>query len=226
MTKTHKEDHLPSWEVARDGELALAMRPEAADEDYNAAWEEFTRRHVGHVMRFIEQRARDLGADVCEDLMSETELRIMNGVTRFEDRGPGSLRSWSFAVAENVIRDFRRGRLRAVSPHLAGAAELVSFEEVEERYSQGLAAGSNDDHDAITTPYPEKEPRPSARAVALGEAFDSLTATDQAIVWLRVVHEESDAEIAAITRTPRDHVRKMLYKAVKKLKKRFTRALA
>jgi len=56
---------------------------------------------------------------LAEDAVQETFLRASHAADRF-DPALGSLRTWLFAIARNVVIDI--GRARAVRPRLADAA--------------------------------------------------------------------------------------------------------
>lgn len=229
MTDTGCDDGGDGGEGGRtlsDAALAQGMRSDANEASYRIAWREFDLRHLPHVKGFIEARARDFGADVCDDLLSVALGSIQKGIDKYVDRGPGKLRSWCIKIADRVVKDLCRGRLYDVQGGLPDATELVSFDEIEERYGAGLVAGDKVDYGAIVIPDGEGDPRvASERARLLWEAFESLTDVDQTIIWCKMVQGDSDASVAEITGKPEDHVRKVREKAVKKLRKRFDRLL-
>ena len=216
-----------AWAEVDDAALARAMRPSADDQTYAAAWREFESRHLGHIKAFIDGRGRELGFDGCDELLQLTMLRIQEKVEQFVPRGPRSFRSWCFKIAENLLGDAWRGRLPLIYDAAPGAPVLVPFDEIAERYAEDLVTGEGDEAKAITVAIPDTELLPrSERDQALWEAFDSLTEVDRAVLWCRIVHDDSDERVAEIVGKPADHVRKILYKAVKKLGREFEKRLA
>lgn len=209
-----------------DAALAKGMRSDADDASYQIAWREFERRHLPQLKGFIENRARDSGADVCGDLLSVALRRIQKGIDGYVDQGPGKFRSWFTKIADRVVKDLWRGRLHDVQSGSPDAVELVSFDEIQERYGAGRIARDEPDYAAIVVPSGEGDPRiVSERAVGLWEAFESLSDVDQAVIWCKMVQGDSDAYVAEITGKHVDHIRKIREKAVKRLRKRFDRLL-
>jgi RNA polymerase sigma factor (sigma-70 family) len=229
MTDTGRDDEGEGGEdgsILSDAALARGMRSDADDAPYRVAWREFDRRHLPHVKRFIEARAHDSGADVCDDLLSVALERIQRGIDEYADQGPGKLRSWCIKIADRVVKDLWRGRLYHAQDGSPEATELVSFDEIEERYGVGLVVRDEADYAAVVVPAGEGDRRVvSERAQVLWEAFELLSDIDQAVIWCKMVQGDSDAYVAEITGKPVDHVRKIREKAVKKLRKRFDRLL-
>ena len=228
MTETGRNDGGDGGEGRdlSDAALAQGMRSDADEATYDVAWREFDRRHLPMLKGFIEARSRDSGLDVCDDVLSEAVQRIQKGIDTYVDRGPGKLVSWCIKIADRVVHDLWRGRLHDLQDGSSDATELVSFEEIEERYGAGVVVGDEADYSAIVFPTGEGDSRMvSERAGLLWEAFASLNDIDQAVIWCKMVHGDSDAYVAEITNKPVDHVRKIRDKAVKKLRKRFERLL-
>lgn len=214
------------WRAADDGVLARGMRAEADDATYEAAWREFDRRHLGPLRGFVRAKGAALGRDTCEDLVQESVVRVQQHVHGFEARGDGSLRSWCFKIANNVVLDALRGRRCPVSgaaTRSGDAVELVSFDEVAERYlDDGPHAG--EELDAFSAAAPDAEPAMlTPREQVMREAFESLSPVDQAVLWGTVVRGDSDQDIAGVVDKPVDHVRKIRHKALGKLGRAFRR---
>lgn len=219
------------WHEASGAELARGMRWDADDATFAAAWREFEHRHLAHISSFIESRAGGAGPDVCDDLLSEALRRIEKGIDGYVDQGPGKLRSWCFKTAQRAIDDFWRGRLSFEKERTVTGAELVSFDEIEERYGTGLVLDDSTDALAISvasvTPGDGADRlRQGIDSQALYQAFMTLPEVDQAVIWCKMVHGDSDKYVAHITGKPEDHVRKIRGKAVGKLLKRYDRAMA
>jgi RNA polymerase sigma-70 factor, ECF subfamily len=71
--------------------------------------------HGGELYRFAVRTLGDAGA--AEEAVQETFVRAWRAGERF-DPALGSLRTWLFAIARNVVIDI--GRARAARPQLAG----------------------------------------------------------------------------------------------------------
>jgi len=75
---------------------------------------------------------------LAEEAVQETFLRAWHAADRF-DPALGSLRTWLFAIARNVVIDI--GRARAVRPRLADAAVVEDRpDEEEDPYERALLA--------------------------------------------------------------------------------------
>ena len=214
-----------SWHDVTDGVLALGMCPTANDSDYHPAWREFERRHLPHVRQFVDVALRNSGDDIIDDVLSETMHRIVNNIERFKDRGSGKLRSWCIKIAHSVAKDFWRGHAPFKLDGPRELKALVPFDEIEERYSVGRVAGGLLDSHAITgrDSLTDLEP-PTAREIALRDALASLPDVDQVILW-GGMSGDSDVNLASVTKTPVESVRKIRYKALKKLAKRVEKLL-
>jgi RNA polymerase sigma-70 factor, ECF subfamily len=75
--------------------------------------------HGGELYRFALRTLADAGA--AEEAVQETFLRAWRAGERF-DPSLGSLRTWLFAIARNVVID--AGRARAARPKLDGGVEV------------------------------------------------------------------------------------------------------
>lgn len=216
-----------AWANVEDAALARGMAASADEATYAASWREFERRHLGHIKTFVDGRGRDLGFDGCDEVLQLTILRIQEKVEQFVPRGPRSFRSWCFKIADNFLKDAWRGRLPLVYNAAPGAPVLVPFDEIAERYGEGLVAADDDEAQALALVIPDTELLPKGeRDQVLWEAFDALSEVDQAVLWCRIVHDDSDERVAEIVGKPVDHVRKILYKAVKKLGRGFESRMA
>jgi DNA-directed RNA polymerase specialized sigma24 family protein len=157
-------------------------------------------------------------------------MRIHRGAESFRDRGPGTFRSWCIKIAQRVLQDLWRGRLTELDGGLSpkfGVTDLVPFEEIEARFGGGLVTGSFAEHEALCTRGPdEEEPTMSVEAQLAAEAFATLSSIDQTVLWCKVMHEDSDARVSEITGKPVDQVRKIRFKALDRLIRRFQRLMA
>ena len=71
------------------------------------AFGELYRRYRGRVERFARARLRHV--EDAEDVTSETFLRVLRGIGRYEDRGV-RFSAWLFGIAANTVVDHRRRR--------------------------------------------------------------------------------------------------------------------
>lgn len=80
--------------TARDTPLSLLERIKARDE---AAWAEFARKYVG----VLEQWCRkwNIQSSDSQDVIQDTLLAVVVGVSNFERRGVGSFRAWMKTIA-------------------------------------------------------------------------------------------------------------------------------
>lgn len=217
------------WHDAGDAALANGMRPDADDATYALAWREFEHRHLPQIKRFVESRLGDVDDAVLDEVLLETEKRIQRGIQTFKDRGPGKLRSWCLKVTQRTLQDYWRGHAPFVQDGPGDAGELVSFDEIAEKYSLARVVGNLDDCQAIAGREADEyddDPRPlTEREQVIREAFDTLPDVDQVLIWGRI-DGDSDAYLASINGKPVDQVRKIRHKAISKLAKAFERLMA
>jgi RNA polymerase sigma factor (sigma-70 family) len=196
------------------------MHPDSDDATYARAWREFEDRHLGHIKRFIEVRLGVVNDTVVDDVVLETVIRIQKGINhqRFCDRGPGKFRSWCVKIAQRTLQDYWRGHAPFVPAGPAGAGELLSFDEIAERYSEGLVSEASEDCELVAERNPDDDTALTEPQQVMREAFATLREVDQVLIWGRI-NGDSDAYLASITGRPVDSVRKVWSKAVRKLSK-------
>ena len=214
------------WADADDAALARGMGASADDATFFPAWREFERRHLGPIKSFIDARGRDLDDATRDDVLMLTLRQIQRKVDRYVPRRGATFKSWCTKLADNVLKDAWRGRLPLVYDAAPDLPVLVSFDEIEERYEDGLVAGGGDEDPAVTAAGDEDLLPRSERDQVLWEAFGALTEVDQIVLWCRLIHHDSDERVAEIVKKPVDHVRKILYKAERKLGREFERRMA
>jgi RNA polymerase sigma-70 factor, ECF subfamily len=138
-----------------------------------AVFEQFYRRHVAEVGRFIARRVDD--PYTAADLTAEVFVQVIDAAEKFRG-GPGGPRGWLFGIARNVVatsrRDAERRRrreTRVAGRRLLDGAELLRIEERIDAARQ-LAALRPE-----LAALPEGE-----RAVLELVALDGLTLTEAA----------------------------------------------
>jgi RNA polymerase sigma-70 factor, ECF subfamily len=122
--------------------------------------------HGGELYRFALRALNDSGA--AEEAVQETFVRAWRAGDRF-DPALGSLRTWLFSIARNVVIDL--GRARAVRPSLNGAApvEVTVEDPVEDvmiawQVEEALRRISNDHRVAIVETYYRGRPHAEVAA--------------------------------------------------------------
>jgi len=84
------------------------------------AFEEVVRRHQASLVRFLERLIGNR-ADA-EDVAQEAFLAALRKSSSF--KGRASVRSWLFAIAKNIARDFLRSRIRRRNRELARSVAI------------------------------------------------------------------------------------------------------
>ena len=104
----------------------------AQDDGVRTAYRAHGAELYGMALRTLGDRG------LAEEAVQETFLRAWHAAERF-DPELGSLRTWLFAIARNVVIDI--GRARAVRPRLAeGASVEERADEREDPYERALLA--------------------------------------------------------------------------------------
>ncbi|MFF3327861.1 RNA polymerase sigma factor [Streptomyces sp. NPDC002889] len=155
-----------------DGAERLRGRPAAAVRDPQL-FEEFYRRHVDAVMRFVARRVDD--PNTAADLTAETFLAVLDSADSYRPR-LGSETAWLYGIARNVVSSERRRvareaerDLRFSGRRLLEADDVVRIEDKLDAESPGRRAL------AALARLPEGE-----RAVMELIAVDQLTVTEAA----------------------------------------------
>jgi RNA polymerase sigma-70 factor, ECF subfamily len=104
----------------------------AQDDGLRTAYRAHGSELFGMALRTLGDRG------LAEEAVQETFLRAWNAADRF-DSELGSLRTWLFAIARNVVIDI--GRARAVRPRLSDHAEVEErVDPREDPYERALLA--------------------------------------------------------------------------------------
>ncbi|MGC9538357.1 RNA polymerase sigma factor [Streptomyces sp. UG1] len=155
-----------------DGAEQLSGGPAAAVRDPKL-FEEFYRRHVDAVMRFVARRVDD--PHTAADLTAEIFLAVLDSAHTYRPR-LGSETAWLYGIARNVVSSERRRiareaerDLRLSGRRLLEADDIVRIEDRLDAESPGRRAL------AALVRLPESE-----RAVMELVAVDQLTVTEAA----------------------------------------------
>ncbi|MFG3436243.1 RNA polymerase sigma factor [Nonomuraea sp. NPDC047897] len=151
-------------------------------------------RYFKEVHRYLAAR---LGSEQAEDLVAESFLLAFNGRHAF-DPERGTVRSWLFGIATNVVARHRRGEGRRLNA-LSKVAPEDSADGHEDRVTSQLAAQAS---------------RPE-----LVRGLKGLSKGDRDVVFLLVFGGLSYEEIAAALAIPVGTVGSRINRARKKLRK-------
>jgi RNA polymerase sigma-70 factor (ECF subfamily) len=171
---------------------------EAARAGDREAFERIVLHHRRRIRSLVASRLNaHIVFGVCvDDVYQETLLRAYQSIDRFEWRGKDSLFHWLGGIAENVILQVARRRARERGTPLH---EDVPVEQVSA--SRALAR--------------------EERFRRLEESLDDLTSEHREVIMLVRVEGLPLAEAAQRMNRSPDAVKKLLYRALKKLKAAF-----
>lgn len=146
---------------------------ESARQDI-AAFGSLYAHYLPRVYAYIAGRVGSKSAT--EDLVSETFLRVVEGLPKFEHRGGASFAGWLFRIAHNVVRDSHRKRDHA--------ADAMSLEAIAELPSGDI--------------LPEDATLRNERFQELRRLIDGLPRRRREVVALKFLGELRNAEIAEV----------------------------
>jgi RNA polymerase sigma-70 factor (ECF subfamily) len=181
------------------GEAELVGRARSDPEAFAALYE----RHVRSVYAFALSRVREGAA--AEDVTSQTFLKALHALPRYEQRGI-PFKSWLFRIAANVIAD----RLR--SPRTQGQVPLYR-----------AAAGEVGEDLQIRDPRAEDEISAWEEAEVFARLIADLSPEQRAAVQLRFVDGLSIAEIAAHMARSQGAVKMLMMRALRHLRRSLDR---
>jgi RNA polymerase sigma-70 factor (ECF subfamily) len=155
------------------------------------AFEEFVRRWEGPLYRFLR---RTTGSDAFA--LEARQVTLLRIYTRAGSYRGGDVPVWLFRTAYRVAANFLRREARASHPPL-DAADRV--------------AAASAPPDVLLA---EEEERAAVR-----RALDRLSASDRAVLWLRIAEGFSGAEVARVLDAPPSTLRYRLAGALRALKR-------
>ena len=155
------------------------------------AWEPLVLAHQEAVFRLSHLLLGD--PDDAEDIAQETFLRAWNHLKRFDTTRP--LRPWLLSIASNLASNRRRsaGRYLAALTR-AFRSEPASSTSIEDKSTQQMEASQ------------------------LWKAVQTLSITDQQIVYLRYFLDLSVAETAEVLNVAQGTVKSRLSRALERLR--------
>lgn len=181
-------------------EAPATVSGERPEEVWRAAWE----AERGALLGFLRRQVRD--RETAEDLLQETFVRAIRS-GRIEERA--SLRSYLFTIAQNLLTDHWRKRLRLVGP--SGAAP------------SGAHGGPDDQDDALERIADQRSESPEARTARRGleqrvrEALALLPDSYRAAFRLAAIEERSYREVGEAMGWSLGQVRINVHRARKRL---------
>ncbi len=147
--------------------------------------------YVDRVYAFFAYRLSR--SDEAEDLTATTFERIVRHAGRF-DEARGSLATWTFTIAENVLIDhYRRQGRRCEQPLPEADDEAIGQLVAVDRPSEGLPP-------------------------ALQEALEALSPRERHVIGLRFGGDLSGREIANVMGTSEANVHQILSRALRRIR--------
>ncbi len=162
-----------------------------------SAFDSLYMRYAESVYGYLARRSPD--RETAEDLTSQTFLRAMEGIRRFDAR-KGPLRAWLFTIARNLLTDHYRKRHGGTAP-LEEADEIAGSDDVQ-----------GDVHVRL-------------QSSKLRDALKYISPLQREIVTLRIWEGLSYAEIAAITGKKEGHCKVIFSRAVTALRDKLPAAV-
>ena len=179
-------------------EMSQAAAPVIADEalaavavENRSAYVELYRRHVTSVYSYF---AWKFGRATADDLTSETFVRTLNTLRRFDARR--NWKAWLFGIARNVASEHLRRRM-------------------QERRVGGEASEHVDE-----SPTPEDATLDAERVTLARTLFASLNAGEQELVALRFWAGLSYREVGAVVGVSEGATRVRVHRVLQKLRRR------
>jgi RNA polymerase sigma-70 factor (ECF subfamily) len=178
---------VPDDERTREDEL-LAIRCQLGERD---AFDELIRRWNDPLWGYLRRLAGN--DDAAADLLQETWLRVVRGLSRLRDAA--RLRAWLFGIARRTAMD--RLRLRYATPAVAD----VDVQEV-------ASAGSDDNLEADL--------------IAMHDELARLPVTEREVLTLFYLQELSLTDVADVLGVPVGTVKSRLFRARRLLRAELT----
>ncbi|MDI2127849.1 RNA polymerase sigma factor [Yinghuangia seranimata] len=165
------------------------------------ALEDFYRRHIDAVGRFVARRVDD--AHTAADLTADVFMAAIRGAASYRG-GPGGDRAWLYGIARNVVADSRRRALRELDARRRVAGRRLLDEDDIQRFEERFAAESE-----ARRVYTRLNELPQGeREVIELVAIDGLTVTEAATalgiraVTARVRLHRARKALAAVPAAP------------------------
>ena len=135
---------------------------------------------------------RTFNHPITEDLTSETFMKVLRSLDRFEWKENGSFSAWIFRIAQNVVNDYYRSK-----------KEFVDIEKIS---------------DSSWLRNPEEELLDKVEKDIIKSALSKLTKDQQEVVILRYSANMKFHEIAKVKNKSDVAVRALFFRAIHSLK--------
>lgn len=135
---------------------------------------------------------RTFNHPITEDLTSETFMKVLRSLDRFEWKENGSFSAWIFRIAQNVVNDYYRSK-----------KEFVDIEKIS---------------DSSWLKNPEDELLDKVEKDIIKSALSKLTKDQQEVVILRYSANMKFHEIAKVKNKSDVAVRALFFRAIHSLK--------
>jgi RNA polymerase sigma-70 factor, ECF subfamily len=136
---------------------------------------------MAYLLRMTSNRA------VSEDLFQETFIRVLRGLSKYEERG--HFRSWLYRMATNLCIDYFRQQGRRPNVSLDQSVSGDTTASLQDILPDKKAG-------------PERKMREARVEAAIDEAVQKLPETHRQVYLLRTVSELSFKEVAAVMDCP------------------------
>ncbi len=198
-------------------------------EELFKAYEAPILRHIrGHkIVQRIQSETGNDAASIAEDISSELWVRVLEHKDQFDNNG--SVKSWLYTIAENLVKDYQRTRfIREVDENgrvvRRKRAERLDHLDKRDRKTLGNAGVENPEDEADSPSFEPRDCCPSPQewllALEQEEAVDfilrRIDAPSRAVLEYRL-QGMSLSEIAEKTNTPLSAVKARLYRGKSKL---------
>ncbi len=193
--------------LSDDADRVLLQALQAGD-DVEGSFRELFLRYRRRLLAFFSKKGFD--SDVGRELSQETFLRVYRSRRRF--RGDVPLSSWILRIADNVIKN--ELRRQAASKRSGHEKPLDDEDESQpiEVHTGGVA------NPTLAAGQPLARALAREKVEALRHALQRLPPRMRQVMQLRVHHEYSVAEIAAVLKITESTVKVQLHEARKRLR--------
>ena len=196
---------------------AAAIEQEAVHQENLAIAEGLKHQEAGLLDELIQRYQHRLlryllyltsSRELAEDLFQEVWMRVLMRGAQFNAKA--RFDTWLFAIARNLVIDYRRKRT------------LASLDE--------LVEGSSDEDRQVSFEISDEQPTPFDRMASLedaervAEALLQLDTVYREVLVLRFHEDMSLQEIATLTRAPLSTVKSRLYRGLASIKPRLQAA--
>lgn len=151
------------------------------------------------IFRYVSFR---VPLDQVEDLVGEVFYKVVQNLSKYQNKKGSRFKSWIYRIAHNQVIDFYRKQ-----------KELLGEDGLEEDFFVNLPDEKNDN--------PEEGILKSEEYEKLHQVMGALSPAHREILELKFLEEFSNMEISQITGKSEGSIRLMQLRALRELRKRF-----